>query len=161
MSNWCMSIMFLWALIACLFVEILVEKCWLLELLLDHTLRHKLGHLWVADFMMLCWFFNYFWSLLNISLVWYNACLFGWHVFALLVCLENAQPFKFCCSLLFLIKISWGRSPLLIFIGHSMPFLCDYNWVLLIMFGCLSLWSFLKHTLSHDFLMFGWLTWLI
>lgn len=160
MSNWCMSIVFLWALITCLFVDILVDNCWLLELLLDHTLRHMLGHLWVSEFIMLCWFLNYFWSVLNIYLMWYNACLIDWF---LLACLENAlvQPFRVYFYLLFLIEISWGRSTLLIFTGHTMP-QCLWFQLSFAHDVCLPiLWPFLEYISWYYFLMLEWFIWLI
>lgn len=112
-----------------------------------------------------CWLhvslliFHLFWILLNISFVWYNAYLFDWPLFALLVCLEDAlvQPFMVCCPLLFLIKIPWGRSLLIIFIGHSIPFVCDYNWVLLMMFVCLSCdlsWAYIVLLLSNAWVIY-------
>lgn len=104
-SNWCMYIVFLWALIACLFVEILVDNYWLLKLLLNHTLRHMLWHLYVAELLMFLLFFTYFWILLNISFEWCHACLIDRLLLAFLACLENAlvKPFRVYFSLLFLI----------------------------------------------------------
>lgn len=160
MSIWCMIIVSLWTLIACLLVEMLVDICWLLEWLFDHTLRHMLRHLWVVGFMIFRLFSPIFRRLLNIPLVWYNACLFGWPLCDLFVSLGNAlvQPFRIYYSLLFLVKISWGGAPLLFVIDHSMLL---YLWLQLSFAHdvCLpTLWSFLKHTLCNDLLMFGWIT---
>lgn len=103
-----------------------------------HTFRHMLRHSWVADFLLSWSFYTCLWSLPNFSFERYNACLFGLPSFALLACLGNAlvQPFRIYYLLLFLIKIPWGRASLLIFIIHSIPFVCDYNWVLFMIFVC-------------------------
>lgn len=104
--------------------------------------------------MLLSWIFTYFWDLLDVSLVWYNACLIDWFLLTLIIWLEDAlaQPFRFFCSNLFLIKMPWYRSPLLNFMVHFMPF-CLCLQLSATSNVCLStLWYFLKHSLCYGFL---------